>query len=299
MQQIRIVVVGACGAFGRCFSELLNEHSHVTRVDIKDDIAGDESHVLHPERDREDVASATGRADIILFCMSVTDLLGTVGPYLDWARDNALIMDICSTKVDLIAGLAKCKGYSRVDHLSIHPMFGPTTDFTDQNVVCATSPSNEFVPWFRSRLESWGANVHDLSAEDHDLAVTATQVLCHAAIMSYGLAIAGLGLSPESLAAVETPNSRVLLSLVSRISRGNPELFRSIQMSADPANRRRLADAAMQFADQLEGDDPAPFAAIFSTVSAWFGDKLDSYGELAKCLHQAQRGWLAESRHRD
>lgn len=284
----RIVIIGASGGFGALFTDLLAEEAQLTGVDscVKPSQAGT---VLHPDADRVRVDEALAGADMVLFCMSVEDLIGNIDRYLASVRQDTLIIDICSTKQALFAQLAEHEVYRRVRHLSIHPMFGPSAGFQGQNVVCVSLPVGEDAAWFRSLLRQWGALVHELGPKEHDLATTATQALCHAAIMSYGLAVAGLGISIETLAAVQTPNSRTLLALAARLSHANPDLYMSIQRAAQESSRDDLAEAASRVAQQVNEDDLVGFAENFSVLTSWYKDQLPAFCDTAVRVHQAQK----------
>ncbi|WP_443047213.1 hypothetical protein [Streptomyces sp. KMM 9044] len=78
-------------------------------------------------------------------------------------------------------------------------------------------------------------------------------------IVSFGLALARLGVDVRTLTAAAPPPHQVLLALLARVLGGSPEVYGEIQWSNPRvvSARRALDDALRSFASFV-GDDPDP-----------------------------------------
>ncbi|MCX6475640.1 prephenate dehydrogenase dimerization domain-containing protein, partial [Rhodococcus sp. (in: high G+C Gram-positive bacteria)] len=117
-------------------------------------------------------------------------------------------------------------------------------------------------------VRSWGASVAVMDADRHDRLAAATQVLTHASVLAFGVALAELGVSADELLAVAPPPHRTLLALLARVAGGEPEVYWDVQ-AGNPyagATRKALFDATAQVdrAAETLGD----FTTLMKTADA-------------------------------
>ena len=285
-----VTIIGAAGGFGRLFGRRLAGTAILSQVDVAQPAAGSPP-LLHPDHHWPAIAAALAQSDIALFCTSEEVLSAILPRYIPALKPGALIVDICSVKRRIVAQVAEHIRATTLTHLSIHPMFGPHVGFKDQNVVCITpsapSPAHPFkhtpaAAFLLTLLADQGARIHWMTAEHHDRGVIATQVFCHSALMSLGLAVQSTGLTPENLRALQTPNSRVLFALLAHLAANDPDLYFNIQSNSDPDTRRQLSTAAAKLAQSIDTSDRHGFTEMFTSISRWFGEDRAGFEAAAK-----------------
>ncbi|WP_306329219.1 4-amino-4-deoxyprephenate dehydrogenase CmlC [Streptomyces venezuelae] len=253
----RSVVVGGSGAVGGMFAGLLRESgSRTLVVDLvpppgrQDCLVGD---VTAPG---PELAAAVRDADLVLLAVHEDVALKAVAPLTRLMRPDALLADTLSVRTGMAAELAAHA--PGVQHVGLNPMFAPAAGMAGRPVAAVVTGDGPGVEALLRLVEGGGGRPVRLTAEEHDRTTAATQALTHAVILSFGLALARLGVDVRALAATAPPPHQVLLALLARVLGGSPEVYGDIQRSnprAAPA-RRALAEALRSFAS-LVGDDPA------------------------------------------
>ncbi|MFD9976019.1 4-amino-4-deoxyprephenate dehydrogenase CmlC [Streptomyces sp. NPDC059017] len=253
----RSVVVGGSGAVGGMFTGLLREAGSQTLVV---DVAPppeerDSCLVADVTAPRPELAAALGRADLVLLAVHEAVALKAVAPVTRLMRRGALLADTLSVRTGMAAELAAHA--PGVEHVGLNPMFAPAAGMAGRPVAAVVTRDGPGVAALLRLVERGGGRPVRLSAQEHDRTTAATQALTHAVIVSFGLALARLGVDVRTLTAAAPPPHQVLLALLARVLGGSPEVYGEIQWSNPRAvsARRALADALRSFAS-LVGDDP-------------------------------------------
>ncbi|MDV6277562.1 prephenate dehydrogenase dimerization domain-containing protein [Rhodococcus erythropolis] len=283
-------VVGGLGAVGGMFVELLRaEGLTVTVVDTagcdadRDVVVGD----ITAPRDR--VLDLVESSSTIVLAVPEQVALAAL-PTLQ--ESNALVVDTLSVKSRMDAAIADT---GRVqEFLGLNPMFRPSLGPHGRSVIAVPYVDGPQTRKFLDVVRSWGASVAVMNADRHDRLAAATQVLTHASVLAFGVALAELGLSADELLAVAPPPHRTLLALLARIAGGEPEVYWDVQ-AGNPyaeATRKTLFDAATQV-DSSAGT-LGDFTTLMKVAEAALGDRS---GELdAECQSLFER--IAEG-HRE
>ncbi|MFG3192437.1 4-amino-4-deoxyprephenate dehydrogenase CmlC [Streptomyces omiyaensis] len=253
----RSVVVGGSGAVGGMFAELLRKAgSHTLVVDLvpppgRQDacLVGD---VTAPG---PELAAALRDADLVLLAVHEDVALKAVAPVTRLMRPGALLADSLSVRTGMAAELAAHA--PGVQHVGLNPMFAPAAGMISRPVAAVVTRDGPGVTALLRLVESGGGRPVRLTAEEHDRTTAVTQALTHAVILSFGLALARLGVDVRTLTATAPPPHQVLLALLARVLGGTPEVYGDIQRSNPRAAsaRRALAEALRSFVS-LVGDDP-------------------------------------------
>ncbi len=236
--------------------------------------------ILH--RIGSDLAAEVRDADLILIATPVAqiaDVFRRIAPHL--GRDT-LVTDGGSTKGDVVATARAHLGDKLAQFVPAHPIAGteksgPAAAFAElyqgKRVVLTPLPENssDAVARVRNAWELCGANVSELSPEQHDTVFAAVSHLPH--LLSFALV--------HDLA--QRDNREQLLSFAAsgfrdftRIASSSPEMWRDISL----ANREALMREVKRYADELygvyqalENNDAAKLEEIFSLArevrSAW------------------------------
>ncbi len=179
---------------------------------------------------------AVSRADLILLAGPVSStgaLLKTIAPLVS---PNALILDVGSTKRDVIAAAASVPKLA-AQFVPSHPIAGKDTSgpeaadsslFVGKTVVLCPLPENNMTTVERamSAWEGVGANITEMSAEEHDACFASVSHLPHALSFAYMNAV------------TRQPRSRMALDLAgsgfadfTRIAGSSPEMWRDILLA--------------------------------------------------------------------
>ncbi|MGW1512489.1 4-amino-4-deoxyprephenate dehydrogenase CmlC [Streptomyces sp. NPDC002394] len=290
----RSVVVGGSGAVGGMFAGLLREAGSRTLVvdlvpppERRDACLTDDVTAPGPE-----LAAALRDADLVLLAVHEEVALKAVAPVARLMRPGALLADTLSVRTGMAAELAAHA--PGVEHVGLNPMFAPAAGMTGRPVAAVVTRDGPGVAALLRLVESGGGRPVRLSAEEHDRTVAVTQALTHAVILSFGLALARLGVDVRTLTATAPPPHQVLLALLARVLGGSPEVYGDIQRSNPRAAsaRRALAEALRSFAS-LAGDGPDPaedLDGVFEELRRLMGPELaagqDHCQELFRTLHR-------------
>ncbi|MBI5660469.1 MAG: prephenate dehydrogenase/arogenate dehydrogenase family protein [Nitrosomonadales bacterium] len=202
---------------------------------------------------RDEVAEI-GDADLILLATPVgqmADLMARIAPHLG---AHTLITDGGSTKGDVVAAARANLGGRIAQFIPAHPIAGAEKSgagaaqadlYVGRKVVLTPLPENprEAVARVRQAWELCGANVSELTPDQHDSVFAAVSHLPH--LLSYALV--------HDLARRE--NRDLLLSFAAggfrdftRIAASSPEMWRDICL----ANRDALLDELGRYMEELE-----------------------------------------------
>ncbi len=234
------------------------------------------------DRIGEDVAREVCDADLVLLATPVAqmaDLFAHIAPHLG---THTLVTDGGSTKCDVVAAARANLGDRIGQFVPAHPIAGaektgPEAALADlyqgRRVVLTPLPENsrEAVARVRDAWEWCGANVSELTPQQHDDVFAAVSHLPH--LLSFALV--------HDLA--QRDNRDLLLSFAAsgfrdftRIAASSPEMWRDICL----ANRDAMLHELQRYADELyvlyralENHDAAKLEEVFSEArkvrSAW------------------------------
>ncbi|MCJ1678235.1 prephenate dehydrogenase [Streptomyces sp. APSN-46.1] len=272
------VVVGGAGAVGALFTErLLETGAAVTVVDSAASAPSDE----RVRRIRGDVtavdaglAAELGRADLVVLALPDAVALAAVPQIAGALRPDALLVDTLSVKQPITDAIrAHAPG---VQAVGVNPMFAPSLGFPGRPVAAVTVNEGPRTEEFLALVEGWGAHVVRVGAAEHDRLAGAAQVLPHAAVLGFGLTLAGLGVSAADLREVAPPPANTLLALLARIASGTPEVYWDVQAANPEASgvRKALADSLHRLAGVVEAGSEADFAAVLTELRDYLGEDL-------------------------
>ncbi|OPG12959.1 prephenate dehydrogenase/arogenate dehydrogenase family protein [Microbispora sp. GKU 823] len=253
----RCVVVGGAGAVGGLFAEhLLRSGAEVLVVDPGAGAApAGEARFLRGDITDigPDLREEIGRADLVLLAVPEQVALAAVKQVAAAMRPGALLADTLSVKGPIADEILAHAG--DVEAAGLNPMFAPSLGFAGRPVAAVVVHDGPRTRALLRLVESWGGRAVRLGAHEHDRLAAATQALTHAAVLSFGLALARLGVGVAELAAVAPPPHATMLALLARIASGTPEVYWDVQW-ANPqaaAARQALAEGVRTLAGLLDG----------------------------------------------
>ncbi|MFG2402780.1 prephenate dehydrogenase/arogenate dehydrogenase family protein [Streptomyces brevispora] len=279
----RALVVGGAGAVGTLFTErFLETGVAVTVVDAALRAPADE----RVRRIRGDVtalgpdlAAELERADVVVLALPDAVALVAVRELAGALRSDTLLVDTLSVKQPIAEAIRTHA--PDVQAVSVNPMFAPSLGFTGRPVAAVTVNDGPRVAQFLSLVEGWGSRVVRVGAAEHDRLAGAAQALPHAAVLGFGLALAGLGVPAAGLREIAPPPMTTLLALLARIASGTPEVYWDVQAANPeaPEARKALAEGLHRLAETVESGSEDGFAAVLTELRDYLGDDLAHHGD--------------------
>lgn len=287
------MIVGGAGAVGGLFVErLLGMGADVTVVDTAepDGRSAATSGVRHIRGDITAVDFRTtaelGHADLVVLAVPEPVALAAVRGIAGELRPDALLVDTLSVKRSIT--LAIRTRASGVQAVGLNPMFAPALGFEGRPVAAVVVNEGPRVDELLKLVESWGATVVRVDETEHDRLAGAGQVLTHAAVLGYGLALAGLGTSARDLRRVAPPPTNTMLALLARIVSGAPEVYWDVQHANSEATdaRTALADGIRRLAEIVDRGSEADFAAVIGELRDYLGEDLTHHRDTCARLFE-------------
>lgn len=268
----RCVVAGGNGHVGWMFTALLTgAGSEVVCVDRAPPTGSPGARWLAGDICRPDsaVADAVESADLLLLAVPEPVALAAVrviGPLL---RPGALYADTLSVKSRIAAEVARW--LPGVAALSLNPMFGPSLGPSGRVIAAVTLTDGPPVGALRNLLREAGARIVEVTASEHDRITAVSQAVTHAAVLSFGLAAAELGVDVRTLRALAPPPHETMLALLARIASGTAEVYWDIQAGNPDAQVARDAlRRGMERLSSLGGQNE--FADVLGEIRGFLGE---------------------------
>ncbi|QFI54254.1 bifunctional chorismate mutase/prephenate dehydrogenase [Aeromonas simiae] len=264
-----VVVVGGRGALGRLFVNMLRLSGYRVEVLEKEEWA------------RADHLLADAGMVLVAVPIDVTEaVIGQLGRL----PEDCLLVDLTSTKQGPLNAMLQVHNGPV---LGLHPMFGPdVASFAKQVIVCCTGRHPEASEWLRQQMTIWGARLVQVSAAEHDRAMTFIQALRHFATFAYGRHLAEEQADLEQLLSLSSPIYRLELAMVGRLFAQDPALYADIILSS-PENLamiRRYYDGFGRSLALLEQGQRQAFVASFNEVADYFGEHAGQFLRESKQL---------------
>ena len=266
------MVIGGRGALGSllCRNLRLSGVSNVYSLDLR---AGEDSTgvaTLVGDVCALDAASSAilARCDLVVLAVPADVAARCVPQIAKTLGKRALLVETLSVKSRVHAQLAASS--PRVRHVGINPMFAPDLGFSGRPVLVVGGEGPD-ASRISALLEAWGAEVVALNADVHDRVLAALQVVTHASVLGFGLALRALDYRLDALAAIAPPPHRAMIALLARIASNDPEVYRDIQAD-NPYGveaRHALADGLSRLEDAAPSADA--FAALMADIRALLG----------------------------
>jgi len=253
----RIVVIGGGGALGSVFVGLFTRSGYNVDILEKDDWSQAES--------------LFAQASLVLVSVPINLTVDVIAS-LKALPENCILADITSIKdKPLDAMMAAHSG----PVVGLHPMFGPDAPGMIKQVVVVCHGRGEATyDWLLEQMKTWGANLIETTAQDHDKAMAFIQVMRHFNTFVYGAHLAGENPDLVQLTQLSSPIYRLELAMVGRLFAQSPNLYADIIFN-NPDNFALLRRFHQRFGEALsllEQGDKTAFIEQFNEIGKWFGD---------------------------
>lgn len=286
----RSVIVGGGGAVGSLFARALTDAGarDLVLVDRRgpgtsptDTAVFLEGDILRPSRE---VIGQVRSCDLMILATPEAAAIAALDSLLPALQPGALLVDTLSVKGRYAQTLATKR--TQAELLGVNPMFAPGLGFAGQSVVAVPYRPGPKSEAFLEFVAAQGSEVVQLSAEAHDQACAALQVVTHASILAFGMALAAGGHDIAAAGRIMPPPHRTMLALLARIVAADPEVYRDIQTANPAAARARadLVDAHRRLERIVACGDPEPFHRLIAELREMFRDTGADYTRLCARL---------------
>ncbi|MCY1439615.1 T-protein [compost metagenome] len=152
-------------------------------------------------------------------------------------------------------------------------MFSPSLEGRGRPVVMCLDDLHAPVHWLETLMSEAGLVIKRMTVEQHDRALALCQVLPHAAVIAFGMALAKSGADLATLMAVAPPPMRTMVALLSRMLSNPVEVYWDIQHENTFAaeHRESLIKALGQLSDRVHGDEQQGFTNDLINVARTLG----------------------------
>lgn len=283
------IIVGGSGAVGSLFANalaragirdlvLLDRRAPVTSSVASAFIEGD---IVQPG---PEIMRRVRSCDLLVLATPESVAVASLEALLPAMKPGSLLVDTLSVKGRYARALTTMAASAEL--LGVNPMFAPSLGFAGRSVVAVPYRSSALGDTFLGIIAAQGADVIRLDAESHDQACAALQVVTHASILAFGMALAAGGYDIAAAERIMPPPHRTLLALLARIVAAEPEVYRDIQAANPFAARARanLVDAQRRLERIVACDDPEAFRRLVEELRGIFGDAGTDYAGLCARL---------------
>jgi 7-keto-8-aminopelargonate synthetase-like enzyme/prephenate dehydrogenase len=288
----RCVVAGGAGAVGGMFASLFAEAgAEVVVVDVappaasngggrvrvvQGDITTRSPHVLDELRE----------ADMVMLAVPEAVAMRAIAQVANAIPEEALLADTLSVKSRFATAV---RAVGRGDVVSLNPMFAPSLGIAGRPVAAVVIHDGPRAQELLRLVSAWGGRVVSLDAERHDRLTAAAQVLTHASVIAFGLALSELDVDIDELTSIAPPPHSSMLALLGRITSGNPELYWDIQARNPSASavRAALARGVHRLMRTLDSGGSAGFLDAIRQAGDALGSRREAYAEACARLFEA------------
>lgn len=282
----RCLVVGGAGAVGSMFGTLLaSAGAEVRVIDIKlpvTPVQFEQGDITAPT---SRMRAAINKADLVLLAVPERIALAAIVSVAAEMKQEALLAHTLSVQSP-IAAVVRAAGLNR-EVVGLNPMFAPTLSIVGRPVAAIVLNDGPRASELLQKVSAWGGRVVRLSAEEHDRLTAATQVLTHAVVLAFGLALAHLDVDMALLSTLASPPHGTMLALLARIVSGTPDVYWDIQSANPqaPAAHAALVSGIEQL--MMAVKDEAAFVASMQEGRKTLGDELDWYRDACTRIFNA------------
>jgi len=202
LDQTRTLIVGGTGGMGRLFARFASLQG------AKVKIAGREINKTRTAAKEIEVEPGTildaASSDIVILSVPTAETVRVATEIASLMTSGSLLTDISSVKTGISDRVAE-KTPKGIEYISLHPLFGPSTDHLHgQTIIAVSYRSGQKWSKLARAFQGSGSKVVTMSAAQHDRAMAYVQGLHHFALISLGLGLDGMGGEPRTQSLRET-----------------------------------------------------------------------------------------------
>ncbi|OYT33775.1 MAG: hypothetical protein B6U87_02955 [Candidatus Aenigmarchaeota archaeon ex4484_52] len=167
------------------------------------------------------------KSDIVIVAVPIHSTIDVIAEILPYLKDNALLMDITSLKINPINEMKKAK--KTIGIVGLHPLFGPLiTSIENQYIAVNEIRENKLWKKIKKLFLENKAQLIYIDSKEHDRKMALMQALLHFMNLCYTKTLFNNNLNIEG--KFSTPVFRLQSIIIGRILGQNPYLYADLQM---------------------------------------------------------------------
>ncbi len=203
---MKILIYGV-GRLGSFFKEFFSQLGY--------DVQGYD--IIPEKRETEDIQNF----DVIFVCTPMGEIKNALEHICSKAKPNVLLVDVSSVK----KGVLELFGKSKLDYLSIHPLFGDETNVPLSHIILVKESKREEAKKILEEFENKGTFLTKMTVEEHDNEMAKMQGLTHFLLLLFAQVY------EEKPFSIRVYN--ILSKLSARLLSENPQMYYLIQKSSE------------------------------------------------------------------
>ncbi|HEX6340515.1 prephenate dehydrogenase/arogenate dehydrogenase family protein [Umezawaea sp.] len=270
----RAVVLGGAGQVGGLFTRLLRPRGPVVSVDVRrSEAVGVESVVCDVRAPSAAVLDAVRSADVVVLALPEPVALTAAAACAEAVRSGALLVETLSVQEGVTRGLTALAEERGAEVCGLNPMFAPSLGFAGNAVAAVRVVDGPRTAEVLGLVAGAGARVVEVTAEEHDRTTAVLQAATHAAVLAFGAVVADHG-DPSVLLGLAPPPHLTLLTVLARITGGNPDVYWEIQTANvhAAAVRTQLREALLAIDEFASTGDDTGFHDSVRRIDDGLGD---------------------------
>jgi chorismate mutase / prephenate dehydrogenase len=211
------------------------------------------------------------RHDLVIVAVPIGETVKVIEEIAPCIRPGACLADVTSVKRAPMAAMLAHAPHG-VDVVGTHPIFGPFgADMDRQRVVLVRGKGDAGFARVKRLYESFGADVLESTAEEHDQQMALIQVLLHEKTMVLGSVLERLKADLARTRQFASPVYRAELSMIGRMFFQRAELYAEILTSNEAGRATSLIfeEEATRIARAVGAGDRDVLVARFREIAAY------------------------------
>jgi chorismate mutase/prephenate dehydrogenase len=214
------------------------------------------------------------RHDLVVIAVPIAATVEVIREVAPHIRSGACLMDVTSLKRAPLEAMLRFAP-SDVAVVGSHPMFGPHgADFDRQKVVLCRGRGDNAFDRVRRLYESFGAEVIEADADEHDRHMALIQVLVHEKTMVLGSVLERMRADLGRSLQFASPIYRTELAMIGRMFSQGAALYADI-LTSNPDGARvchLFEQESAHFARAVAMSDRAAVVSRFEQIAAFMTD---------------------------
>jgi len=253
----RVLVIGGAGQMGSLFTSLFTKSGYEVRILM--------------EQDWDHARELCRDIDLALVSVPIEKTVHVIKEIAPFLPPKAMLADLTSIKKEPVDQML---GSHQGPVLGIHPLFGPSLDSLDKQIIVVTpGRDSSACQWFIDQLGLWGAVIVKSTPHEHDEIMEIVQALRHFATFCFGDFLFQRKAELERTLEFSSPIYRLELGMVGRLFAQDSSLYAQIIFAT--RKRRTLLkeyiESLGRHIEMLENNDKDLFIDQFNHVAQWFG----------------------------
>lgn len=220
----------------------------------------------------DNASELLGIADLVIVCVPIHDTCDIITKACKFIQPDTVLADFTSIKQTIINHMQQCHSGAV---LGLHPMFGPTISSPQSQVIINCGGRNtDKSAWVIDSLIEIGFTIRNMSAQEHDTAMSFIQGVEHFSTFALGSFLKEQGIHPQELFGMASPIYQAKLALLGRIFDQDANLYADIIMSDE--KRIELISQYIKhlqsWLTKLKENKRKEFVSEFMDTHKWMGD---------------------------